>query len=452
MHSHLKFLAIWIIAALAGCSVNEATFNLPPPTIGGTITNLHGSGLVLINNHGDDILSVNADGTFVFANPVPIGANYNVTVDMQPSLPTQECTVTNGTGTVGASGVNNVDIRCETKAFTISGTVTGLLSSSLVLQNNGADDILINADGSFTFANPITSGSRFEVTVRTAPAMPSQTCRVLGGTGTIGSGDVTSVAINCMTNAYTISGTISGLSRSVTLRNNTGDDLVITANGTFAFSTPVLSGATYGVTVPTQPDHPWQTCTVTAGTGTVTNADVTSIAVACTTNLYHVGGVVSGFASTNSVTLRNNGSDDLIVMGSRDFRFPTLVASGQPYHATIVAISTPQISQRCFLLNENDYVAGEDVTIVFVMCMTNSFTIGGTVSGLTGTGLVLNNVGDQIAITGNGAFTFPNPRVSSAPYAVTVMTQPSGQTCTVANGTGTVGLGNVTNVQVTCAP
>ena len=40
---------------------------------------------------------------------------------------------------------------------------------------------------------------------------------------------------------------------------------------------------------------------------------------------------------------------------------------------------------------------------------------------------------------------------SGAAYAVTVKTNPSGQACTVSNGTGTVGSANVTSVAVTCA-
>lgn len=80
------------------------------------------------------------------------------------------------------------------------------------------------------------------------------------------------------------------------------------------------------------------------------------------------------------------------------------------------------------------------------------YTIGGTVSGLTGTGLVLQNNGaDNNTIAANGSFTFATMLPYTATYSVTVLTQPSGQTCTVANGSGIVGFANVTNVTVTCA-
>ena len=96
-----------------------------------------------------------------------------------------------------------------------------------------------------------------------------------------------------------------------------------------------------------------------------------------------------------------------------------------------------------------------NVTSVAVTCVTSGFTVGGTVTGLDGTGLVLrNNGGDSLPISANGAFTFPTPVVSGVAYSVTVATQPSSpaQTCTVANATGTVGSANVTSVTVNCPP
>ena len=54
-----------------------------------------------------------------------------------------------------------------------------------------------------------------------------------------------------------------------------------------------------------------------------------------------------------------------------------------------------------------------------VTCTTNTYTIGGTISGLVGTGLVLqDNGGDNLAITSNGNFTFATPVASGGAYAV----------------------------------
>jgi hypothetical protein len=83
-----------------------------------------------------------------------------------------------------------------------------------------------------------------------------------------------------------------------------------------------------------------------------------------------------------------------------------------------------------------------------------SYTIGGVVMGLSGSGLILqNNGGDNVALSAPGAFTFSNGLENGAAYSVTVATQPSApaQDCVVTNGSGTVRGANVTNVTVTCA-
>jgi hypothetical protein len=81
-----------------------------------------------------------------------------------------------------------------------------------------------------------------------------------------------------------------------------------------------------------------------------------------------------------------------------------------------------------------------------------SYSLGGTVSGLSGAGLVLADNNAQTVAVNAGAttFTFGSELNSGTAYAVTVQTQPAGQTCTVANGSGTV-TANVANAVVTCA-
>jgi hypothetical protein len=80
------------------------------------------------------------------------------------------------------------------------------------------------------------------------------------------------------------------------------------------------------------------------------------------------------------------------------------------------------------------------------------FTVGGTVSGLaSGDSVVLvDNGGDSTTVTSNTTFTFPVALVPGLQYAVTVGTQPVGQTCTVAAGSGVMGYANITNVAVVC--
>lgn len=249
-------------------------------TVGGTVSGVSGSGLVLQNN-GADNLSVSASTSFTFTTPVTAGKSYDITVFSQPIDPAQDCVVTQESGTVNAK-VTDVQVACTTMKYTLGGTVSGLAGSGLVLQDNGADNLSVNANGSFSFATALTSGTAYAVTVSTQPGSPAQTCTVGNAKGLV-SAKVTDVQITCTTNTYTIGGVIIGLAGSgLVLQDNGGDNLNIRANGSFTFSTAIPSGAAYSVTVLTQPSDPAQTCSVGNPVGTV-SADVTSVTVVCTT-------------------------------------------------------------------------------------------------------------------------------------------------------------------------
>jgi 6-phosphogluconolactonase (cycloisomerase 2 family) len=110
---------------------------------------------------------------------------------------------------------------------------------------------------------------------------------VANGSGTVAAANVTNVTVTCTTPTFTIGGTVSGLraGSTVVLQNNTlGNNLSVTANGSFTFATPVASGGAYAVTVLTQPTSaPARSCDVKTltGTGTVGAANVTTVVVNC---------------------------------------------------------------------------------------------------------------------------------------------------------------------------
>jgi 6-phosphogluconolactonase len=85
-----------------------------------------------------------------------------------------------------------------------------------------------------------------------------------------------------------------------------------------------------------------------------------------------------------------------------------------------------------------------------VACGGNTFSVGGTISGLSGTVVLQNNGTSNLSISANGAFTFAGYLTGGSAYNVTVFSQPTDQTCTVSSGNGTVN-STVTNVIVNCA-
>ncbi len=242
-----------------------------------------------------------------------------------------------------------------------------------------------------------------------------------------------------------IGGTVTGLTGTVVLQDNGGDDLTILANGSFGFVTPIHDGSPYNVTVHTQPIG--QTCIVSNGSGTVLgSSDHSHIAVACSANSYTVGGSVTGL--TNAVVLQDNNGDDLTVVADGVFTFATTVQNNDTYNVTV---RTQPIGQTCTVSTGAGTVSGGNVANVAVVCSTNSYTVGGTVSGLTGTVVLQDNNSDNRTIAADGVFTFATQVADGSPYSVTVLTQPAGQSCSVASGTGTIAAANVTNVTITCA-
>ena len=164
-------------------------------TVGGTIAGLAGSGLVLQDNGGDN-LAVNRGGSFTFAQAIPSGATYSVTVFTQPANPGQSCIIASGSGTARGN-VTNVSVTCTTNSYSIGGTVTSLVGSGgLVLQNNGADNLTVASNGTFTFATDVNSGSTYNVAV-SAPPSSGQTCTVSNSSGTVASTNVTNVNVGC---------------------------------------------------------------------------------------------------------------------------------------------------------------------------------------------------------------------------------------------------------------
>ncbi len=177
-----------------------------------------------------------------------------------------------------------------------------------MLQNNGADDLTISADGEFTFATPLADGSTYAVAVISAPA--GQTCSVSNGFATLAGANVTSVAVICSSESFTVGGTVIGLAGTLVLQNNGADDLTLTADGPCTFATPLADGSTYAVTVFSAPAG--QTCAVSNGTGSLAGADAADVAVTCNdipSGTFTIGGSVTGL--TGTLVLQNNGADDL---------------------------------------------------------------------------------------------------------------------------------------------
>jgi hypothetical protein len=163
--------------------------------------------------------------------------------------------------------------------YSIGGEVANL-NGTLELQNNLGDNLIIDTDGPFQFETLLSPGSNYDVTVLSHP--DSQLCTVNLGTGTNISANVSDIEVVCE-DIYFVGGTVIGLipDNYLVLQNNKANDLIMTEEDTFVFSTALSDMDAYEVTIETQPNDPIQLCTVSNETGNIAGADVLDIVVDC---------------------------------------------------------------------------------------------------------------------------------------------------------------------------
>lgn len=184
------------------------------------------------------------------------------------------------------------------------------------------------------------------------------------------------------------------------------------------------------------------------------------------TSSYTIGGVVAGLQYPGLV-LQNNLANDLPVtplgvdtngnIQNVTYTFPNEVDYGEPYSVTVK--TNPQ-HQTCVNSSGTSDTAGRLSSInAVIVCSLVTNTIGGTITGVAADGLVLTNgsAGGTVTVTKDATsgaypttFTFPVGVTYGQTYGVTVLTPPTGQTCTVTNGAGTMGDNKVETIAVTC--
>ena len=263
----------------------------------------------------------------------------------------------------GCAATEDSSSGSGSSSYVLEVSVSGLQQGKNVVLSSGQstatnvftenEALGITTDGTYSFGS-FTSGTSYNITVRQQPV--SQICTVTSGESSLSAS--TTVAVACTSESYTISGTVVGMlsGQSVTLQNNSGDNLTVSSNTSFSFTTKVASGVTYLVTVLTQPTG--QTCTPNLNSGVVSD-NVSDVSIICSYTVNTVSGNVSGLSGT--LVLQNNyGSDQTLTSdGSFSFR----VASSAKYN---VRVKT-QPNGKCTISNDRGTVSA-DVDNVSVGC------------------------------------------------------------------------------------
>jgi len=168
-----------------------------------------------------------------------------------------------------------------------------------------------------------------------------------------------------------------------------------------------------------------------------------------------LGGLIGG-VSKDGLVLQNNGGHDYaptaaaLAASGGQFAFPDLLKIDESYDVTVKQM--PPNVTKCDVFNGKGRSAF-NVTSVRVICELKTHRLIGTVTGLgNASGLELVNGSDRKKIQ-PGDTSFEMAQVGEdVPYGITVLTQPTGLTCTVVNGSKTMGTADVSDVVVRCNP
>ncbi len=195
----------------------------------------------------------------------------------------------------------------------------------------------------------------------------------------------------------------------------------------------------------------------------------TGLALACALGLAGCGGnddgelqlgmSLSGVTRTGLI-VTNKAGPALPVPPGSTFIFPELVPVDSDYDIAIVA--RPLNTDSCVVVGGKGNTGAVSPGTISIQCVVTTFALGGTVQGLTGGDLVVNNGKHSVKIL-SGATTFTmtapttaNPKFGEIPegipYGLTILQQPATGTCTIANPAGTMPAAAVNNIVISCTP
>jgi len=410
------------------------------------VSGLTGTGLTLQLNGGNDLL-ISRNGISQFSITLAQGSSYSVTIKNNSSL--DSCSINSSSGgTIGSANVS-LTVNCVISVARPSfnppeGTYKSDQLVTLSTTTAGAT-IYYTLDGT----DPTTSSTQYSTPISIAGHTTTKTIKAIAvKTGMVNSG----VGSATYTITYDLvaqptfspsAGTYNS-DQSVTLSTTTaGATIYYTLDGT----DPTTSSTQYSTAISIAGHANTKTIKAIAIKAGMVNSSVVSANYTITYDSVAQPTFSPGAGEyvANQLVTINTSTSGATIYYTTDGSDPT--TSSDTYTAPISIGSTNKtikaIAVKAGMLN-SAIASG-----AYIVAVTE-YSIGGTISGLTASGLVLqNNAGDDLTIA-SGAVTFTFPTKVGGSYAVTVKTQPTGLICILSSGSGTASA-DVTNVSVSCS-
>lgn len=208
MMNRLKLLCLLGLILLAGCDPDKiASADLADLTLsaGKLEPEFSSSVLSYTATVGDDVSVITVTVTTADSDALVLINS----VEVSSTNGSTQVALARGSNTITVYVINSTpDYEFNSKtyevivtrleaSFSIGGSVSGL-DGTLTLQNNGADDLVLDADGSFSFALPVAEGDDYDVTVSVQPE--TQTCSVSNGLGVVIGAEIDNIIVECVNN------------------------------------------------------------------------------------------------------------------------------------------------------------------------------------------------------------------------------------------------------------
>ncbi|MDH5721114.1 MAG: hypothetical protein OEZ13_10960, partial [Spirochaetia bacterium] len=222
--------------------------------------------------------------------------------------------------------------------------VSGISAGTLVLQNNAGDNLTITADGNFTFAAQLTSGSAYDVTVLSEPA--NHICSVSSGSGIVGVINIDNIVVTCIA-SYTIGGNVTLTGGAFAVKNTvSGEILNISGAGIYQFTQPVTEGGAYNIIIETAPAAEVCSFSGDASSGLNVMADVTNLNISCTSvGAWNLGGGIS----------QSGGGSNGAIVFVRLYTSPTEILNHVAETEVSVTGGSPAVSSYSFTVADGTY-------------------------------------------------------------------------------------------------
>jgi 6-phosphogluconolactonase (cycloisomerase 2 family) len=144
----------------------------------------------------------------------------------------------------GCGGSGYGDVPAAPRAvFAIHVNVSGLTGGGLKLQNQGADELVIDSNGAASFPTRVANGASYAVTASTDLAAPPQVCTLSRAGGVIAGADVT-IDVECRLGVH--SAYVANLTNAATADPGDVSQYTVAADGSLTAITPAAVPAGTG--------------------------------------------------------------------------------------------------------------------------------------------------------------------------------------------------------------